>query len=469
MITAETPELDSVPQTSSRQNSTILSALETEPWPEPVGAGQLLDDLRATLTRFVVLPNGAAETLALWILHTHAFELRDVSTYIGIESPTRRCGKTTLLTVLGELVNRPIIAANVSSPAFFRAIEELRPTLMIDEADTFLRGNDELHGILNAGYHRKSANVLRVASISPVRRPPLNSASPSPNSNVGLAFFSCWCPKVISRIGKLSDTLADRCILVRMQRKTSKEACDRLKNLDGEPLRRKCARFILDHAAGITAARPGIPASLNDRAADIWEPLLALADLAGGEWPNLARQAAVTLSTPAPESSAINSLLIDIWTVFIRFHADRIFSFDLVRLLSQTDERPWKAGKKPHHITEQWLAGQLKPFGVRPRNLVIASEQRKGYLQADFMEVFRRYVSKSEVESFVNDCKSIEFPLVGTTSTSSQIECSQTDSESTESTAASGEEAEEESGPQRPKSAVWPTRLAEGGRSSVVP
>src|SRR5215471_5498331 len=103
-----------------------------EPWPEAVNGKALLDELEATLTRFVVLPKWAAETLALFTLHTYAYELRDVTTYIGVESPEKRCGKTTLLTVLGELVNRPVMASNISSPAFFRVIQQTRPTLLID-------------------------------------------------------------------------------------------------------------------------------------------------------------------------------------------------------------------------------------------------------------------------------------------------------------------------------------------------
>jgi len=125
---------------------------KVDPWPEPVDGNVLLDELAALLRRFVILPQWAAETVALWILHTYAFQLRDVCTYLGIESPEKRCGKTTLLSVLSELVSRPVVAANISPPAFFRVIEEMQPTLLIDETDTFLRRNDELGGILNAGY-----------------------------------------------------------------------------------------------------------------------------------------------------------------------------------------------------------------------------------------------------------------------------------------------------------------------------
>src|SRR5579859_527739 len=125
----------------------VWEMAEVEAWGEAVDGGKLLDELAAVVRRFVVLPEWGSETVALWVVHTYAFELREVSVYLGIESPEKRCGKTTLLTVLGELVNRPVLAANISPSAFFRVIEELRPTLLIDEADTLLQGNDELRGI----------------------------------------------------------------------------------------------------------------------------------------------------------------------------------------------------------------------------------------------------------------------------------------------------------------------------------
>src|SRR5256886_7189755 len=109
----------------------------------------------------------------------------------------------------------------------------------------------------------------------------------------------------------LPDTLADRCIVIRMQRKTRHEQCERLRKLDAEPLKQQCARFVLDHADKIAVAQPDLPAGLSDRATDIWEPLVALADLAGGDWPQKARQAAVSLSATAHESNPIGTLLTD--------------------------------------------------------------------------------------------------------------------------------------------------------------
>src|SRR5258707_14373486 len=134
-----------------------------EPWPSPVIGHVLLDALVRELSRFLIFPKWAAETFALWIVHTFAFQLRDICTYIAVESPEKECGKSTLLTVLSNFVNRPVVSSNISSSAFFRVIEEFLPTLLLDEGDTNLRGSDELRGILNAGYSKPNAFVWRVA------------------------------------------------------------------------------------------------------------------------------------------------------------------------------------------------------------------------------------------------------------------------------------------------------------------
>jgi putative DNA primase/helicase len=204
----------------------------------------------------------------------------------------------------------------------------------------------------------------------------------------------------MAAIGRLPDTLADRCILIRMQRKTSREHCDRLRDLDTTELRQKCLRFAADHAAAVASARPEIPPSLNDRAADIWEPLLALADLAAGPWPALARQAAVNLTATAHDSNPIGALLLDIFIIFVESKADRLFSRDLLDALNQRfSDRPWTDLRKGRQITDLWLAQMLRPYGVRPRNIHIAGIQAKGYLLDEFKDVFRRYISRAELDA----------------------------------------------------------------------
>jgi hypothetical protein len=346
------------------------------------------------------LPQWAAEALALWVVHTYAFELRDVSTYVGVESPEKRCGKTTLLTVLSELVNRPVIAANISPPAFFRVIEEMRPTLLIDEADTFLESNDELRGILNSGYTRKTAYVVRVSGKAASPETAANENSASTDGAPGdrqtrLASFSCWCPKVMAAIGALPETLADRCILIKMQRKTAKENCERLRWLAPEHLRSQCARFVLDHADAIASARPELPEGLNDRAGDILEPLLALADLAGGPWPETARQAALALSAGPQECHPIGYLMLEIMIAFARFQRERLFSRELVRHLNSVEPDGWAVLKRRQHLNEQSLAAVLRPYGILPKTFWVGDECGRGYEQADLTGSYQRYIPKA--------------------------------------------------------------------------
>jgi putative DNA primase/helicase len=374
----------------------------------------LLDDLTADFRRHLILPRYAAETLALWNVHTYAYELRDISTYLGIESPDKQCGKTTLLRLLGKLVRRPVSTANVSPSALFRVIEELQPTLLIDEGDTFLRNNDELRGILNAGYTPDTAFVLRASSESSSSSssssssngssdplvgsannpsihesitPSLSSfpsvenptgiwavgASSNLNSKVkNLKCFSTWCPKAIAMIGRLPETLSDRCITIRMHRKRKSEICDRVREFDGSSLRRRCEEFVHANAEAIRTARPVVPAELGDRAADIWEPLLVLADLAGGQWPELARAAAVFMSAKAQEASPTASLLSDIHALFLRDNNDRLWTRTVVQALNQMTDRPWRDLAPASRVTEGWLSRHLRKYGIFSHNISIA-------------------------------------------------------------------------------------------------
>ncbi len=197
----------------------------------------------------------------------------------------------------------------------------------------------------------------------------------------------------------MDPTLASRCIVIRMHRKTTGEECERLKRLDATELKRKCARFVADHAEQIARAEPEMPKGLTNRAADIWEPLLVLADLAGGRWPGLVREAAVGLTARAQEYSPIGSLLLDIFLAFISSRSDRLFSRELVGGLLGRGERPWAELRKGKPVTETWLAQRLRPYGIKPRTIRIGEQTAKGYVQEDFMETFRRYIPKTEVEA----------------------------------------------------------------------
>jgi hypothetical protein len=254
-----------------------------EPWPEPVDGIALLDALVATIRRFVVHPPAATVAVALYIVLTHVYNSFDILPILVLKSPVKRCGKTRLITIVQHLVLRPLLTANITAPSLFRTIAAFGPALLIDEADTFVRFLDELRGLLNSGYTRSTAFAIRTVGDDHLPRA-----------------FSTWCPKILALIGKLSDTLEDRSIIVVMNRRTRDEPVDRLRLTalprELEPLLRQVARWAQDHAAALRDSDPQVPEGLNDRAADNWCPLLAIADLVGGPWARRAREAALELS-----------------------------------------------------------------------------------------------------------------------------------------------------------------------------
>ena len=183
-----------------------LSLPEPMPWTEPVDDAELLDGLAAIIKQYVVLEEHEADAVALWILHTYVFNAFTVTPRLGITSPEKRCGKTTLQDVLGCLVPRPLPAANITAAATFRTIELAQPTLLIDEADTFLGDNEDLRGVLNSG-HRKGGSIVRLVGEKHEPRR-----------------FATFTPVAIAMIGSLPGTLADRSIHIRLRRRRADEA-----------------------------------------------------------------------------------------------------------------------------------------------------------------------------------------------------------------------------------------------------
>jgi putative DNA primase/helicase len=392
---------------SANCEAALLAPLPVERGEEivKVNGARLLRELRDVMSRYVVLPPMAAEALALWVVHTYAFTLRNVTTYIGIGSPEKRCGKTTLLRLLEKLASRSLMAANISPSALFRVIEETQPTLLIDEADTFLRGRDEMQGILNAGYDRDGAYVMRVAgktepfTTDDSRFADEYNVQGRRGAKTRLVRYSVWCPKVMAGIGQLPETLADRCIVITMQRKTSVDQCERLRTLKPAEFRARCAQFVREHAEQIRNAEPEIPEELNDRAADIWEPLLVIADLAGGEWPELARKAALKLSAEEDEVTLLGYFLKDLRNLFVIQERERMFSREIVEWLDRMHSRPWEDLRRGREINEWWLGAQLRQAGVHSRTMRIGEKLGKGYEFADVDAAFRRYVPNAEMHA----------------------------------------------------------------------
>src|SRR5262249_48117462 len=189
---------------TSDQSETILN--EPEPWPSKITGSELLHQLERIFNLYVILPPGAAAMLALWTVHTYLLDAAAVSPIVAVSSPEKRCGKTIVLELLQALVFRPLPASNITAAAVFRSIESFKPALLIDGAETFIRDNEELRGVLNSGQRRRQAFVLRCDGDNYVPRR-----------------FSTWCAKAIALIGRLPSTIEDRSIVINMRRKSRDE------------------------------------------------------------------------------------------------------------------------------------------------------------------------------------------------------------------------------------------------------
>ena len=350
---------------------------DPDPWLEPVNGADLLNALCEMAKSHLVLPDGTAEALALWVLFSHAHDCFDVSPVLGITSPTPECGKTTVLTFLGAVVPRPLPAANITPAAVFRAVEKWSPTVLIDEADTFLRDNNELRGILNSGHQRRNAYVVRTVGEDhePKR-------------------FRTWGPKAVALIGKLPATLSSRAIHIEMRRKTAAERVtplrlDRLGHL--EQLQRQAARWAEDNVHAVRQADPQMPTTLHGRAADNWRPLIAIADLAGERWAERARGIAAKLNAEQVEETVGVMLLEDIRAYFEEPGKDECNSADLVAWLVDREDRPWCEWKAGRPLTQRQLARLLEPFGISPKQ-IWKGRNLRGYEKGQFSDAFTRYL-----------------------------------------------------------------------------
>lgn len=343
----------------------------------------MLDAVVAFLGRFVVTTEAQAVAVALWIAHTHVLDSFEQTPYLAVTSAEKRSGKSRLFDVLELLVARPWKAITPTEAVVFRKIEADKPTLLLDEVDAIFgpkaREHEGLRAVLNAG-NRKGTKVPRC--VGPTQE---------------LRNFSVFCAKALAGIGDLPDTVADRSIRIRLKRKAPDEVVKRFYVRDARELAEPLYQWLLswaDRKAGdLDHARPSLPAELNDRAADSWEPLLAIADLAGGEWGKRARAAALDLSAHEEderESLGIR-LLADLPTVFGTV-VDKLSSTELCEKLAALEESPWGDWRgKP--LEPRGLSRLLRPYGIKSEQLWIEGKNFHGYTRERLEDAWNRYLA----------------------------------------------------------------------------
>ena len=354
-----------------------ISLIDPKPWSHPVNGGELLDELVGAFNQYLFLPDGADVSISLWVIFAHSHDAFHNSPLLAVLSPTMQCGKSTLLNVLKPLLPRGVAAANVTEAALYR-LGAQNPCLLIDEADSFLNERrNALRGILNSG-HTRGTGVIRCEG---------------DENNV--TEFPTFFPKVVASIGSIPRTLMDRSIVVRMRRKKPDEQVERLR-LDRleklEKLCRQSARWAKDHMDDLQKADPSMPdRGLSDRGRDNWRALIAIADLAGGGWPERARQAAILSSTKAEEEDLSEQLIRHIRAVFLFKGRDRLASQTICDELAKMEGAPWPEYRNGKPLTPAAMAKKLTSFGVRPKQLTIDGKNLKGYEVELFKDVWERY------------------------------------------------------------------------------
>lgn len=364
----------------------LINFTDVEPWPNEVDGAELLTEIAALVQRFIVCDIHVARAVSLWIAFTWLINEVQIAPLAIITAPEKRCGKSQLLGFISLLCYRPLIASNISSAAIYRVVETYRPTLIIDEADTFLKDNEEARGIINSGHTRQQAYVLRLVG---------DEHEPKR--------FSTWGAKAISGIGYLPETLMDRAVIFELRRKLPDEKVDRLRHAisdelnEFDKLKSRLARFAKDAAEAVRLARPHLPEELNDRAQDNWEPLIAIADHAGGPWPDAARKTALAISADKDTLSTSMSvqLLADTREILRSFwnpKLRKISTEDLLQKLIDDTTKPWPTYNRGRPLTPRQLARLLDPYGIKAEVLRVGSSTKRGYKTANFEDAFIRYL-----------------------------------------------------------------------------
>jgi hypothetical protein len=369
---------------------------EVEPWPESVDVAELLDGLTKALHRYVILPDTQADATALWVVRTHAHDAFEFNPLLWIKSVEKRSGKTRLCEVVERLAARPLLVSSLSPSALLRVIETHRPSVILDEVDALIGKSPELaeavRGLINSSFERASARHLL--------------SVPVPGGGYEVRQFSMWAPLVVSGIGKLPDTAADRSVVIEMKRKRPGEKVAPLRRRDGgdlDNLARKAARWTQDNQIALGDGRPEMPPWLHDRASDGWEPLFAIAELAGEIWKKRAESAAASLagSEAAEDDSIRVKLLSDIRDAFNEQKTDRLSSDDIVAYLVKLEGRPWPEwGKQRKPISKNQLADLLRPLHILPGSIRLGDGRTpKGYYLSKFEDAFSRYLLPLSIQT----------------------------------------------------------------------
>jgi hypothetical protein len=355
-----------------------ISTEKTEPWPDPVNTAVLLQECSNKISKHIVIQEHQLTAAVLWNAHTWLYD-HDIPTHSPILAATSAeadSGKSTLVVVVGRMTPRFSLNIEITGPTLYRTIDATKPTLGLDEADDLFNRRSDLKHIVNAGWTR-GAKIPRQVNIGGVWT---------------TVHFDPFTPKAIALLGRnLPAPTRTRCIELRMRMKREDEQVEEFHQLDDAEfavLRRKFARWAADHATALKDAKPIMPSGLNNRAAANWKLLLAIAELAGGPWPESAREAAERLTRGGRRPSDGVRLLAAFKEIFAS--CKEITSVAVQTKLREDPTSIWAEYSGGRPITQRQTALLLDAYDIQPTNL--GSKRLKGYRAEDFEDAFARYL-----------------------------------------------------------------------------
>ncbi|SED87885.1 Protein of unknown function [Streptomyces sp. 3213] len=365
--------------------------MSTNPPAPVIDGAALLNEVEAFHRRFNVFPTEAAYVaVALWDAHAHLIDCFDSTPRIAFLSPEPGSGKSRALEVIETLVPRPMVAVNASAAALFRSVSgpDGRPTILFDEIDTVFGpkagDNEELRGFLNAGHRRKGVTYRCVG----------DSQTVTP--------FPSYTAVAVAGLGSLPDTILTRSVIVRMRRRARNEKVEpfraRLHEHEGNALRDQLADWA-EHARGwVMGAWPELPEGVTDRPGDVWEPLLAVADAAGGDWPQRAREACLSLvkASQVNDKASLGIRLLTDLRDHVLIGVDRLPTVAILDRLNALDDAPWADlngrpldSRRLSRMLSEYVTADSEP--IASRNIRTAGGVLKGYHSEDLTDAWQRY------------------------------------------------------------------------------
>ena len=346
-----------------------------------------LDLVESYLRRFVAYPHEhAVAAHTLWIAHTHLFGCASTTPRLAFMSAEPESGKTRALEVSELLVNEPLMGFSMS-PAVLIRLVSIRPRgVLYDEIDAVYGSkksqddNSDLVAFMNAGY-RRGAKSYRCAT--------------GKNSKHEPEEFDAFAPIALSGLRDLPRALATRSLIIRMRRRAPGEKIEDFTFEDNAheavPIKEALEQWCAQHEPNIER-KPALPDGVRDRAADMWRPLLAIADVAGGDWPDRGRDAAVYFTQANAQDEAKSygvELLEHIRDAF--GETDKLHTMTLLDRIISREESPW-ADIRGKPLDSRGLATRLRPYGIKSREVRIGERVSKGYYAADFHDDWNRYL-----------------------------------------------------------------------------